>query len=94
MLQDDNERDFHSHFVLESRHSKCTFCSNKLVVDEKSRNKKLISVYTRQGTSFAQHLSKKCQNYKCRASHYYGYSVRDNVRSYDLDVLQSCTYLG
>ena len=81
--------------LLESPLSSCEFCGSKLTLDEKSKTKKgLMSVYTRDGTLFAQHIVKKCLNYGCRAAHFLGYTVKNNIRRYNLDVLQTTKFLG
>lgn len=81
--------------ILESPLNSCEFCDCKLTLDEKSKTKKgLMSVYTRNGTLYARHIVKKCLNYGCRAAHFLGYTVKNSVRRYNLDVLQTTKYLG
>ena len=81
--------------VLESSHVSCTFCKCKLAVEVKSNKEKgVMSVYTRNGTKFAKHQVKRCQNNDCRAGHFHGYTVKNNVRRYDPDVLQKNEFLG
>ena len=81
--------------ILESPCKTCNFCGSCLAVDKKSMTKKaLMSVYTRDGTKFARHLIKRCQNNGCRAGHFLGYTVKNKVRRYDSDVLQTSKYLG
>ena len=81
--------------ILESSRSTCKFCCCNLAIDERSRTKKgLMCIYTRDGTLFARHLVKRCQSNRCRAGHFLGYTVKDNIRRYEPDVLQTSKYLG
>ena len=80
---------------IESQSNCCTFCGASLIIVEQSKKKKAVmSIYTRDGTIFARHLVKRCLNSSCRAGHFLGYTVKDNIRRYDPDVLQTTKYLG
>ena len=42
-----------------------------------------LTVYTREGTKFAQHFGKECSNHWCRIKYYYGYSTNNGHKVYD-----------
>ena len=51
----------------------CDDCHGTLVHDDEPSD---VSLYTREGTQFAQHFAKVCPNRWCRKRFYYGYSVK------------------
>ena len=42
-----------------------------------------LTVYTREGTKFAQHFTKVCPNRWCRRRYSYGYSIKNEEKVYD-----------
>ena len=58
----------------------CDECHGTLVHDDEPSD---VSVYTREGTKFAQHFAKVCPNRWCRKRFYFGYSVKCGEKVYD-----------
>ena len=47
-----------------------------------------VTIYTREGTKFAQHYHKECPNRWCRKKFSYGYFVKDGIKVYEDDSLR------
>ena len=68
--------------------TKCTKCDGPLI---KQITPAELTVYTREGTKFAQHFSKECSNHWCRSRFYHGYFVSSGEKIYeDLDFKSKC----
>ena len=58
----------------------CDECKGGLV-DSKDPPSE-VTIYTREGTKFAQHFHKECPNRWCRKSFFYGYSIKNEIKVY------------
>ena len=58
----------------------CDECHGDLV-DSKDPPSE-VTIYTREGTKFAQHFHKECPNRWCRKTFFYGYSVKNDTKVY------------
>ena len=59
----------------------CDECNCELVYSKDDPAE--ITVYTRDGTKFAQHFHKECPNRWCRKTFFYGYSVKKEKKVYE-----------
>ena len=66
---------------LISDRSTCNDCKGDLVLSRDDPAE--VTLYTREGTKFAQHFHKECPNRWCRKSFFYGYSVKKDTKIYD-----------
>ena len=62
-------------------HTVCDECKGDLI-DSKDPPAEL-TVYTREGTKFAQHFHKECPNRWCRKTFFYGYTIKNEIRVYE-----------
>ena len=69
----------------------CEDCRGDLVASSDPPSE--VTIYTRNGTKFAQHYHKECPNRWCRKSFYYGYSMKNGIKVYDTDSLKCRKYL-
>ena len=65
-----------------TRHVLCDECNGTLVLSDDDPAE--ITVYTREGTKFGQHFTKICQNRWCRKRFKYGYTIKNDVKKYDV----------
>ena len=61
--------------------TRCDECNCELVYSKDDPAE--ITVYTRDGTKFAQHFHKECPNRWCRKTFFYGYSVKKEKKVYE-----------
>ena len=59
----------------------CDECKGDLILSQEHSAE--ITIYTREGTKFAQHFHKDCPNRWCRKTFFYGYSVKNGIKVYD-----------
>ena len=60
--------------------SDCDDCHAALKADNDPAE---VTIYTREGTEFAQHFAKECTNHWCRKRFYFGYSVKSGQKVYE-----------
>ena len=82
----------HNDLLLESKAPNCLYCGYNLL--RETINSSEVPLYTQKGTVFAKTSLRRCQNYKCRASHFYGYSVKEGRKTYEKNILQRHKYLS
>ena len=66
---------------LVTDHTFCDECKGDLV-DSKDPPSE-VTIYTREGTKFAQHFHKECPNRWCRKTFFFGYSVKNKTKVYE-----------
>ena len=84
-----------SDIVLKTTHETCKYCmigKVKKVARPDERDNKFL-IYTRNGTINATQEEYRCNNNsrvkKCRAGHYYGYTIEHDVKHYEDDALKN-----
>ena len=58
----------------------CDDCHATIKVDNDPAD---VTIYTREGTKFAQHFAKECTNRWCRKRFYFGYCVKSGQKVYE-----------
>ena len=66
---------------LISEKTKCDECNGNLVASSDPPAE--VTIYTRNGTLFAQHYHKECPNRWCRKTFYYDHTVKNGIKVYD-----------
>ena len=69
----------HSEPLL-SKNVVCDECNGDIVLEGKPSE---LTIYTQQGTLFAEHFAKVCPNRWCQKKFYHGYSVKNKVKVYE-----------
>ena len=59
----------------------CDECNGDLVLSNDDPAE--VTLYTREGTKYAQHYHKECPNRWCRKTFFHGYSVKKDTKVYD-----------
>ena len=66
---------------LTSTKTSCDECRGSLQVSSDPPAE--ITIYTRNGTKFAQHVHKECPNRWCRKRFFHGFSIKDGKKVYE-----------
>ena len=66
---------------LASVKKKCDKCGGPL--SKLSDPPSEVTVYTREGTRFAQHFGQECSNHWCRVKYYFGFTTHEGQKVYD-----------
>ena len=74
--------------ILESNKIHCSVCGYG-ILNERIRNKDTLIIYTRQGTIRAFHKEKRCNNYRCKSGHWYGWHMNGNEKVIKEDALSN-----
>ena len=75
--------------ILESKDMLCKLCGFGQLLKPDSKGATQLTIYTRQGTKTVLHQEKRCNNYRCRTGHYYGFHRAKKGKVFDENVLQN-----
>ena len=75
---------------LKSKLEVCDECHGNLVFSDDDPAE--VTIYTREGTKFCQHFTRVCPNRWCRKRFNFGYSIKNNEKTYE-KLTASSTYL-